>query len=576
MTKHEVQADDAVRKKGRRGSAEGSNSRTHGELSNLPETTGPQSSSEIPNILHARNRKTDDVIDNLHRMLSEQVLISPPARVKSVDHILSGATARRVGRTKDRQTERKGRPRHGRGRRDLITERISEVQELNSLALAAGIEVSEGTELLSRATRALHDKDLASAEKYVSGAERVTRSSAARKVPRLSKEVRASLSQLESVCGPDEPTRLLLSESKESSKRRKYRQALLALTSARRRIRDVQNETVLRIILDGKEKFVMARKLGLDIDRAVVLLNKSRESLRNGRFADSVRFARDGSKLVDNLLDVHEETGRPLTECIKAVKLAQALGAESADLESKLNEAMMLSRGDDLAAADKCCRALLEEADAAAYEKAAECYGLAEKALSLARGTVGEVTGAHEKLDLARELLEKGELARSVSLSSASMLESDSAISSLIRERFSKIEEFAKGVEKDVESLTEVQDAIETSKQRNMEHLKKYVELSQKIVGEAYENAAAYARVAQDVVKQAYERSVQTDPAKAIEMRDSGTVIVPSDLDIPEEGGPDEKRQKLIEMYLSGKVSESQLNRLLMMIDSSVVRNKLV
>ncbi len=575
MNKRGNHSDEAVPSAGDSASSEGSRSSSVHDSARLPAANEPHHSKGVPNVLRARNQKTDDVIDNLHRMLSEQILIAPPARENGASHLLSGATARRIGRTKYHQDNRRGRQPHGRGRRDSISERISKVQELNALAIAAGIEISEGTELLSRATRALHEKKLAIAERLVSGAERVTRSSAAKKVPRLSKEVRTSLAQLESVCGPDESVRLILSNSKDSMRRRDYRQALLSLNSARKRIRDAQNETVLRIILDGKEKFVVAKRLGLDIDRAVELLNKSRESLRHGRFAESIGYAREGSKLVDGLLEVHKETGHPLTECIRTVKLAQALGADAPDLESRLTEATRLSRGNDLEAADEACSRLLEEAEEAAYEKAAECYGLAEKALSLAKSTVGEVPGAQEKLDLAKGLLEKGELAKSVSFSSASMLESDSAISTLVHERFNRISEFARGVEKDVESLTEVQDAIDTSKQRNMEHLKKYVELSQKIVGEAYENAAAYARVAQDVVKQAYERSVQADPTKTIEAKEPTAVILPSNLDIPE-GGPDEKKQKLIEMYLSGKISESELNRLLMMIDSSVAKDKLV
>ncbi len=577
MNKREAQGDEAVQSKD--ASTSVGDARLSKERGVRRDEKDSRGHSDVLNVLRARNNRTDDVIDNLHRMLSEQVLISPPSlRGGGGQHTLSGASARRVGRTRGRQVAQRstsGRM-QGRSRRDRIAGRIAEIQELNTLALAAGIEVSEGSELLSRATRAFHSKDLGAAERLVSRAEKATRLSASKKIKRLNREVRAGLSQLEAVCGPNESVRLMLSQSKEAMRRRDHHQALEALGFARRRVRDAQNEKVLGIILDGKEKFVIAKRLGLDMDRAVDLLNKSRDSLRQGRFADSVTFANEGSKLVDSLLEVHKETRHPLTECMRAVKLAQALGADSQGLELRLSEASRLTQGDDLAAADESCKTLLREAEAAAHEKAAECYGLAEKALSLSKSMVGEVPSAQEKLDLARQFLEKGDLARSVSMASASMLESDSAISSLIHERFAKIEEFAKGIEKDVESLTEVQDAIETSRQRNMEHLKQYVELSQKIVGEAYENAAAYARVAQDVVKQAYERSSQAGAAKEIEVSDSTAAILPKDLDIPEQAGPEDRRQRLVEMYLSGKISESQLNRLLMMIDSSVAKDKLV
>jgi len=156
------------------------------------------------------------------------------------------------------------------------------------------------------------------------------------------------------------------------------------------------------------------------------------------------------------------------------------------------------------------------------------------------------------------------------------MFESDSALANALNNRLKKIDEFAKGIEGEVDSLTEVREAIGISKDRNLENLRKYVKLSEEIVGEAYESAAAYTRVAQDIVKQAYESSIQTSSLREMVGKNTERLELPPEIVSTTEFGFADKRQRLIDLYLTGKVSESQLDKLLLMIDSSVAKDNLV
>ena len=127
-----------------------------------------------------------------------------------------------------------------------------------------------------------------------------------------------------------------------------------------------------------------------------------------------------------------------------------------------------------------------------------------------------------------------------------------------------------------MDSLTEVREAIGISRDRNLENLRKYVKLSEEIVGEAYESAAAYTRVAQDIVKQAYESSIQTSSLREMVGKNTERFDLPPEIASTTELGFADKRQRLIDLYLTGKVSESQLDKLLLMIDSSVAKDNLV
>lgn len=531
-----------------------------------------QLTSDGPNTLKSRNQRIDNVIEALHRCLSEQALLQP-ARSEAIGGHLTGATARRVRRTRDRALSESGNqdPAYLR-----VARRVEELRELVSLGEEIGIDTSTAASHLSRTATELGMGRLTSANALATTSERIVRMRVSNEIPSLLRATRTELRRLDEEHLATSQIERSLTRSREASRRGDLADAMRSLRAAQKAVKSAQNDLLLRIISSSKGRFVSARKLGIDIEEAVDMLNNSRDQLKGGNFPDAVRLAREATRAVDDLLESHKETHYPLAEGVRAMKLAEALGADVSALEPLFNEASRLSRLEDLPASESCAKRLIEEAEAAAYDKAAESYGLAERALSLATKASGEVSTAREKLDMSRELLERGELARSVAMSSASLVESDSAIATMMIERLGKIDEFSRGVERDADSLSEVQEAIENSKLRNLEHLKKYADVSERIVNEAYENAAAYARVAQDVVKQAYDRSMQCGNLGQIEVRDSDVTGADPEIEVFEGETPEERRQRAMEMFLKGRVSESQLHKLLTVIDSSVVKDKLV
>lgn len=534
---------------------------------------------EPVNVLRARHKKTDDLLENLHRVLRDQFITrSPNTKLPILDAALSGATTPRKGRRRSTVQERA---------RDAASERekverlqvarnISKTEEIISFSEGLGIDMTRPVRDIFYAQAALGRDEPTIAKRKTASAERSARDAISQRLKSLIREANTSLKQLETVCGCADPLRQLLGSARNALKNGDYAQALSSLNDAKKRIQKAENDAVLRIIADAKSKFVMAKKLRLNIDEAVSLLNKSRDRLRRGEFAMAVTYARESRKLVESSLESHREARYPLMECVKAIKLAEALGADVQNLNGMLAEAKLLFRQNELDLSSEHSRELLDLARKAAYGRAAESYELAEKAMTLAKKIVADVSESEAKLRKSRELLERDEFAKSVSMSCASMFESDSAIANALTDKLKNIDEFAIGIERDVDSLTEVQEAIESSKERNLENLRNYANQSEGIVSEAYESAAAYARVAQDVVKQAYERSVQVSPLNEMVSRETDRLELPSQIVSTDGRRSDMKRHRLIDMFMTGKVSESQLDKLLLMIDSTIEKDNLV
>jgi hypothetical protein len=256
---------------------------------------------------------------------------------------------------------------------------------------------------------------------------------------------------------------------------------------------------------------------------------------------------------------------------MKAVKLAEAVGADPGELNGMLEEARRYFKKNDLERSSKYSRRLIDVSKAAAYSKVAGSYELAEKSLLLAKGAGVEVAEAEQKLGKARDYLHGHELVKSASMSSASMLESNTALVQALADKMREIGEFSKGIEGEIESLTEVREAIESSKKRDLENLKNYSKLAEEIVGQAYDSAASYTRVSQDIVKDAYQSSIVASP-----QGESGKKEPCPSMSAGQAVSIEDKRQRMIDMYTAGRITEAQLDRLLLMIDSSVAKANLV
>ena len=538
-----------------------------------------RSARQHENILKSRHEKTDDLIECLHKSLIEQ-LNSKPAEGKSavLNGSISGAVAHKIGPRRDighdhvRPTVRE------RKKRECahIAQLVSNTQELVSLAEELGIDMTATSKNLAHAKAALGRDEPTVARDWSANADWRVKDELLLKLPSVVRRTSASLRELESECGTETNLKRIIADSKQALKVEDYQKSLRLLNGVKNSIQKAQSTVVLRIIADAKGDFQKARKAGLNINEAVDLLNVSREKLRRGEFAEAVKCARESRTVAQRSIDNQRDAKHPLMECIKAIRLAETLGADVKGLNELLAEARRLYKHNDMVRSAERSRKLLDLARRTAYDKAAESYQMAERAVALAKRTAIEAPEAEEKLAAARELLEKDDLAKSFSMSCSCIFESDASIANALTFRLKNIDEFAKGIERDVDSLTEVQDGIESSKQRNMENLKKYADQTDRIIGEAYECAAAYARVAQDIVKQAYENSIEAGEIKDIVSRSTDRLELPGEISSIERRPFSEKRQRLVDMFLTGKVSEGQLDKLLLMIDSSVEKDNLV
>lgn len=526
---------------------------------------------------------TDELLESLHRSLRQQLAVSPLLSAgpgtTSVASPLSGAMAKKVERKHENvlPDKKKSRSRKKKVVPPELARSLSRAKELLAASKAIGIDQPKAREDLKWGELALDACEFKVAAACFRKVDRQAKETLTTKLPETLKHARESLRHLQRHGGKTIEARALLEKAKNALEDGQYADTIHSINDATKKIRDSEQEVVLKIMSKAKERFLLARKADINIDRPLDLMRISRERLNIGRFEEAIKYAEESEKMVDALLKGEHRSKKHLGECMRAVRTAELLGAGTQELDDALNETMALFKTDDLERALESSKNLTVMARKAAYDRVASTYEMAERALGIAKSAGLEVLIAEETLKKARHSLERDDLVKSFAQSTSVIVDTNSTIMDSLNDKMKSIGQFAKGIEGEVTSLTEVQDAIEHTKERSLENFRKYAKLSEELVHEAFESAISYTRVSQDVVKEAFSSSVAINGGKPV--TDDGLAGkggVSAEIVASAGTSPEDKRLRIINLYLDGRITESQLERLLTLIDSSVVKVNLV
>lgn len=535
------------------------------------------SPSEIPKA--KPKTETDDLLESLHKSLRQQIALAPHVLDKTVTTMvaspLSGGMTKNLGRTQGKTRIDKKKP--GSKKKKAVPLEVSRsltrVMELLAASKAIGIDQPKAREDLKWGELALDASEFKVAATCFRKVEKQAKETLTARLPDVLKRTRESLKRLEKHHGDIRDAKARLDDAKFALEDGRYADSIHTINEVTKRIRESEQEVLLKMMFKAKERFLLARKVGINIDKPLDLLRISREKLRAGKFEEATQCAEEGQKVVEALLKREHRGKRHLSECMRAIRIAELLGAGTEELDNALNETMALFRTDDLDKALESSRNLTAMAKKAAYDRAAATYEMAERGLGIAKDLGLELPDAQDTLKESRHNLEKDDLAKSYSQSTSVIVDTNSTIMDSLTDKMRSIGQFAKGIEGEVQSLTEVQDAIEHTKERSIENFRKYAKLSEELVHQAFESAISYTRVSQDVVKQAFTSSVAVNGEKvSAEGGLAGKGEVSAEIVASAGTTPEEKRLRIINLYLDGKITESQLERLLTLIDSSIAK----
>ncbi len=274
------------------------------------------------------------------------------------------------------------------------------------------------------------------------------------------KKIRNSVKSMKIVGDESQASRELLDQAQEAIREKRYHDAIKSYNEAKGKIHEIQFQGVLGVIAKAKNKFVLARKVGVDMSEALRLLNVSREALRSGKFEEAIGLAGQSEDAVEASLQLFYKARDELVELSKSIKLAKDLDQDVSQPERHLADAKKAFEDKDYEKAGKASSEGVSIARKMAYDVARAKMDDADRAVKLAILIGAEAAEAEETLERASVSMSGENLSETISLLDACLDAASSALSGALTEKLNSIDDFVSGITGVDDSLAEVKRSI--------------------------------------------------------------------------------------------------------------------
>ena len=278
------------------------------------------------------------------------------------------------------------------------------------------------------------------------------------------RDIKDSIRSMRTLDEDSQETRDLLDKAQDAIKEKKYFEAIDAYNEAKQDIHEIHFQTVLNVIAKAKDKFVLAKKVGVDMSDAIELLNMSRDNLKKGMFEEAIKVAEQSEDAVESALEVFYKARDELVELSKAMKVAKDLGHDVDESKAILAKAKKAFEKKDFVASSKASSEGIAKTRKIVYDVAVARTDEADAIIKLGKSLGAEMTEAEEALRKATESMSDENLTQTISLAEGSAKAAKAAVSSSLSNRLSSIEEFVSRLAKKDDIVEDVTKLIEEAR----------------------------------------------------------------------------------------------------------------
>ncbi len=421
----------------------------------------------------------------------------------------------------------------GENLKSQIEDGIDKAEDLTRAGEGIGADMDRVKGHTERAKSALETLRYRDALSYSKRASSEAEKAISNQLGDMTRDIKESMRSMNTLDEDSRETKALLDEVQDAVKEKRVQEAIEKFNEAKDKIHRIHFQTVLGVIGKAKDKFVLAKKVGVDMSDAIKMLNASRENLKKGMFEDAIRMAEESEDAVEKALQVFYRARDELVELSKAMKTASDLGHDVSEYKELLVQAKKAFGKKDFEASSKASSEGTAKARKVIYDAALAKTEEADRIIKLGIGIGAEVTGAEDILRRATEAMPGENLAQAVSLAEESASAARSAVSSSLTERLGNIEDFVGGFAQEDEVVERVRGLLEEAKSHlaksEFEDARRLVqEITSSLEGMGQEESERLVAAARDRIDMA--KSIGVEP-KELEGLEEGMTLAQGQID---------------------------------------------
>lgn len=344
-----------------------------------------------------------------------------------------------------------------------INATISRAEELVAAGEELKADMSRVKTHVDKAKTALTGLKFKESLSYAKKAETEGETGITSRFQELTRETRESIKKMKNAKEDVTIPQQLLDQAQSAMKEKKYIEALHALNTAHEKVHQAEFDSVLEVISKARDRFSLAKKVGVDMTKAIMLLNTSRDNLRLGKFEDAINYAEQSISEVDKALEMFYKARDHIVELAKAVKTAADVGADPARVRSLLADARKQFEAQEYSKTVQFTNQGIADVKKMAYDAAMASIDVSDKAIKIGKEIGADMTEAEGVLQRAMECVHKEDLAECVDLSRSSKEAANAAMTRVMSDKLQSIDQFVKGYPG--EGLPEVPEMITQARQ---------------------------------------------------------------------------------------------------------------
>jgi len=357
---------------------------------------------------------------------------------------------------------------------DLLKTRvISDIDAVEDGVLSAedmGADVSKLKELVARARELVSSMDFDEAMSYARRVQSESEKAVSGKIHDETRKLREDARTTKKHGGDVDGVLSLVDVAAKQIKDHEIGEGSRNLEKARSALKEVQFKIVLQSISKSKDNFVLAKKLGVDIAKAVTLLNESREKLQKGQFEEAIEASDQAEKEIENSLMAFRNAQERVESLSTKIRSVEAAGMVLPEEYTFFDDAKEALSDRDFVEASEQAATGLEMLDKFLKKAARDEVASAEEIIASVSGAESDLSDAEEMLESAKENLAELNYIQAYKLAAESLEKVNSSRKEDIADTIASLEEFIDECSKSFDvveymtGLDEVKRLVKSSK----------------------------------------------------------------------------------------------------------------